>query len=88
MDKYICKMCGHVYDPAIGEAKPFRVILCDSYRMPSLQCDPAKETGPYVPAGTDFSALPEGWVCPVCGYPKSYYQKIMPEPLHALRTVS
>ena len=29
-----------------------------------------------VEPGTAFEDLPEGWVCPVCGAPKSEYSKI------------
>jgi flavin reductase (DIM6/NTAB) family NADH-FMN oxidoreductase RutF/rubredoxin len=41
--KYVCDVCGYVYDPAVG--------------------DP--DNG--VAAGTAFEALPDDWVCPVCG---------------------
>jgi rubredoxin len=51
MDKYVCDVCGYVYDPAEG--------------------DP--ENG--VSAGTSFEALPDDWVCPVCGAPKSEFTK-------------
>jgi rubredoxin len=43
MQKYVCNVCGYIYDPAEG--------------------DPDSNT----PAGTAFDALPEDWVCPVCG---------------------
>lgn len=43
MKKYVCDVCGYVYDPAVG--------------------DP--DNG--VAAGTAFEALPDDWVCPVCG---------------------
>lgn len=43
MKKYVCDICGYIYDPAEG--------------------DP--DGG--VTAGTDFDALPDDWVCPVCG---------------------
>jgi rubredoxin len=51
MDKYVCDVCGYVYDPAEG--------------------DP--ENG--VAAGTSFEAVPDEWVCPVCGAPKSEFSK-------------
>ncbi len=38
MNKYVCDVCGYVYDPDNG-VKP----------------------------GTPFEALPENWVCPLCG---------------------
>ena len=47
--KYICNVCGYIYDPAKG--------------------DP--ENG--VPPGTPFEALPEDWVCPVCGAGKENF---------------
>jgi rubredoxin len=28
-----------------------------------------------IPAGTAFEQLPENWVCPVCGAPKSQFAK-------------
>lgn len=51
MDKYVCSVCGYVYDPKEG--------------------DP--ENG--VAAGTAFADVPEEWVCPVCGAPKSEFEK-------------
>lgn len=39
--------------------------------------DPAKgDPDNGVAAGTPFSALPDGWVCPECGAPKSEFEKI------------
>jgi len=51
MGKYVCGVCGYVYDPEKG--------------------DP--DGG--IPAGTKFSDLPDGWECPVCGAPKSDFEK-------------
>lgn len=45
--KYICDVCGYIYDPAEG--------------------DPDAGVKP----GTSFEALPEDWVCPMCGASKS-----------------
>ncbi len=50
--QYRCKVCGYVYDPALG--------------------DP--DSG--VRAGTPFEELPETWVCPICGAPKSEFEKV------------
>jgi rubredoxin len=50
MEKYICKTCGYVYDPAIG--------------------DPDSGIEPGIP----FGALPDDWVCPKCGTPKSDFE--------------
>jgi len=52
LDRWICKVCGYVYDPADG--------------------DPVAGVGP----GTPFEDLPEDWVCPACGAPKSEFEKI------------
>lgn len=51
MDKYICKICGYVYDPAEG--------------------DPDNDIVP----GTKFENIPDSWVCPLCGAPKSEFEK-------------
>ncbi|MFO7596109.1 MAG: rubredoxin [Desulfocurvibacter africanus] len=51
MDKYVCNICGYVYDPADG--------------------DPENGVNP----GTKFEDVPEDWVCPVCGAPKSEFSK-------------
>jgi len=53
MDKYKCKVCGYIYDPARGDPD-------NGY-----------------PPGTSFAALPETWVCPECGAPKSEFEKIV-----------
>jgi len=86
MDKYRCMMCGHVYDPAKGESKAFTTILCNFEHMDDYQCKPGADVA--VKPGTPFSALPADWKCPTCGYPKSYYQKVVPDTLHAMRTVT
>ncbi len=52
--KYICSVCGYVYDPAEG----------------------SPETG--IAPGTAWEALPEGWVCPVCGADRSLFTKQQP----------
>lgn len=49
--KYVCTLCGYVYDPAQG--------------------DPDAGIAP----GTPFEALPEDWVCPVCGATKDQFEK-------------
>jgi len=51
MDRYVCTVCGYVYDPKEGD--------------PDNGVDP----------GTSFADLPEDWVCPVCGAPKSDFEK-------------
>ena len=86
MDKYVCTMCGHVYDPAKGETKAFTTILCNSNDMSQYQCK--MELPAPIKPGTDFSSLPADWKCPTCGYPKSYYRKQVPDTLAAMRTIS
>ena len=51
MDRYVCTVCGYVYDPEQG--------------------DPDGGIQP----GTAFEALPDDWVCPVCGATKSEFEK-------------
>ncbi len=51
MNRYICTICGYVYDPKVG--------------------DPDNGVEP----GTSFDALPDDWVCPVCGAGKSDFEK-------------
>lgn len=51
MKKYVCDVCGYVYDPEAG--------------------DP--DSG--IAAGTAFSDIPEGWVCPVCGVGKDQFSE-------------
>jgi rubredoxin len=29
-----------------------------------------------IPPGTSFEDLPDDWVCPVCGVPKSMFEKL------------
>jgi len=85
MDKYICTMCGHIYDPEKGEPRPFVTILCNTDNIERYECRP---TAAYVKAGTDFPSLPSDWKCPCCGYLKSYYRKKVQDTLHAMRTIS
>ncbi|EKQ55028.1 MULTISPECIES: rubredoxin [unclassified Clostridium] len=51
MEKYICTVCGYIYDEAEG--------------------DPDNGVAP----GTKFEDIPEDWVCPLCGVPKSDFEK-------------
>ncbi|HEC89979.1 MAG TPA: rubredoxin [Thermoplasmatales archaeon] len=51
MDRYVCKVCGYVYDPEKGDA----------------------DNG--IEPGTSFDALPDEWVCPVCGAGKEEFEK-------------
>ena len=47
--KYVCGVCGYIYDPEEG--------------------DPDND----IVAGTTFEALPEDWVCPLCGIGKDEF---------------
>jgi rubredoxin len=51
MDKYVCQVCGWIYDPAVG--------------------DPDGGIKP----GTPFAAIPDDWVCPMCGADKTQFEK-------------
>lgn len=50
MKRWICVICGFIYDDAVG--------------MP--------EHG--IAAGTRFDDLPDDWICPECGSPKSAFE--------------
>ncbi|GAB6090438.1 rubredoxin [Spirochaeta dissipatitropha] len=50
MNKYVCVVCGYIYDPEEG--------------------DPDNNIEP----GTSFEALPEDWVCPLCGAEKEDFE--------------
>lgn len=51
MEKWRCKVCDWIYDPATG--------------------DP--DNG--VAADTAWEAVPEDWVCPICGAGKDEFEK-------------
>lgn len=51
MEKYVCTVCGYIYDEAEG--------------------DPDNGVAP----GTKFDDIPDEWVCPLCGVPKSDFEK-------------
>lgn len=51
MEKYVCTVCGYVYDEELG--------------------DPDNGVAP----GTKFEDVSEDWVCPLCGVPKSDFEK-------------
>jgi rubredoxin len=51
MAKYVCTICGYIYDPEQG--------------------DPASGVKP----GTSFEDVPDSWVCPICGAPKTAFEK-------------
>lgn len=55
MKKYVCTICGYIYDEAAG--------------------NPSGGTAP----GTRWEELPESWVCPLCGAPKSLFREQVPQ---------
>ena len=50
MAKYVCPICGYIYDETLGRP----------------------EDG--IAPGTPWQAVPENWVCPLCGAPKSVFE--------------
>lgn len=60
MAKYVCSICGYVYDESKGI--------------------PEKGIAPR----TAFEDLPDDWSCPLCGAPKSEFEKQTEAPLSAL----
>jgi rubredoxin len=50
MKKYVCTICGYVYDPETGD--------------PDSGIEP----------GTSFEAIPDDWVCPLCGVGKEDFE--------------
>ncbi|MBK5241474.1 rubredoxin [Clostridium sp.] len=52
MEKYVCTVCGYIYDPVEGDSD-----------------------GGVAP-GTKFYDVDENWVCPLCGVPKSDFEKV------------
>lgn len=54
-----------------GQMAQYRCMIC-GYIYDPEEGDP--DNG--VPAGTPFEDLPDAWVCPICGAPKSEFEKI------------
>ncbi len=49
---------------------------CDPYVYDPLKGDPDNIAGDHpLPPGIAFEDLPDDWLCPVCGSPKSYFVK-------------
>ncbi len=48
----------------------YKCTIC-GYIYDPAEGDPASGIAP----GTAFAALPDSWVCPVCGAPKSEFEK-------------
>lgn len=49
----------------------YKCLICGYVYDPALG-DPDNGVKP----GTAFEALPDGWVCPECGAPKSEFEKL------------
>jgi len=49
----------------------YKCLVC-GYIYDPAKGDPDNE----IAAGTPFDKLPDGWVCPECGAPKSEFEKI------------
>lgn len=57
-------------DAAIGH-RQFMCLIC-GYVYDEENGDPASDVAP----GTRWEDLPEGWLCPECGAPKSDFEQI------------
>jgi rubredoxin len=51
-----------------GKGKRYRCVVCGYVYDPEIG-DPAGGVAP----GTSFDDLPEGWLCPVCGWGKTKF---------------
>lgn len=49
----------------------YKCLVCGYIYDPALG-DPDNNIKP----GTKFEELPDGWVCPLCGAPKSEFEKV------------
>ena len=58
-------------DKTIEQKSQYRCIICGYIYDPEVG-DPNNG----VPAGTSFEDIPDTWVCPICGAPKSEFEKI------------
>ena len=52
MKKWVCDLCGYVYDSSEGDSVGG------------------------IKAGTDFTAIPDSWVCPLCGAKKDVFYSV------------
>jgi len=49
----------------------YKCVIC-GYVYDEEEGDPDNN----IPPGTNFDALPEGWVCPTCGAPKDQFEPL------------
>jgi rubredoxin len=54
-----------------GKMEKYRCMICDYIYDPAAG-DPENGVAP----GTSFDALPDDWVCPVCGVGKDNFEKV------------
>jgi len=62
--------CCYFVDNKEGLMDSYRCTICNYLYDPELG-DPSNGIDP----GTPFEALPDTWVCPVCGAEKSLFEK-------------
>jgi rubredoxin len=60
--------CMNVPTPAPGPSTGYKCTVCAHIYNPTTDAAPS-------PAGTKFEDLPDAWLCPICGAPKSAYVK-------------
>jgi rubredoxin len=76
---YYQEVKGGTTPKAAPSYRPPEVKRMDKYRCSvcGYLYDPEKgDPDGGIPPGTPFEALPEGWVCPVCGADKSLFRKV------------
>jgi rubredoxin len=54
------------------KVEKWQCIICGYIYDPEVG-DPSTQINP----GTSFENLPDNWVCPVCGAPKSQFAKVL-----------
>ena len=67
MAKWMCSVCGYVYDPDEGDP--------EGGIAPRALGETTDVTTQYR-IFEYFEGLPDGWVCPVCGAEKDAFQQI------------
>ena len=69
MKKYVCKICGYVYDPENNNGVAFE-DLPDDWTCP--MCGVGKDQN----NGVAFEDLPDDWTCPMCGVGKDQFEEM------------
>ena len=70
MAKWVCNICGYIYDPEVGDPDN-GVAAGTGYIYDPEVGDP--DNG--VAAGTAWEDVPEDWVCPLCGVGKDQFSE-------------